>query len=82
MFEQQRIVQLHQQGYCTAAISVRLQVSTETVRAVVAKAAARQALDDLRPDNVRRAQLAKVETKRAEALQLLAEADADLRAGS
>lgn len=82
MFEQQRIVQLHRQGYCTAAISVRLKVSTETVRAVVAQAAARQALDDLKPDNVRRAQRAKVETKRAKALQLLAEADADLRAGS
>lgn len=81
MFEQERIVHLHRQGYCTAAISVRLKVSTEIVRNVVAKAAARQALDDLRPENVRRARSAKAESKRAQALQLIAEAEADLRAG-
>lgn len=82
MFEPERIVQLHRQGYCTAAISVRLNVPSDTVRRVVANAAARKALEDLRPDNVRRAERAKAETKRNRALQLMAEAEADLSAGS
>lgn len=82
MFEPECIVQLYQQGYCTAAISVRLNVPSGTVRRVVARAAARKALEDLRPDNVRRAERVKAESKRAKALQLMAEADADLRAGS
>lgn len=75
MFERERIAQLHNQGYCTAAICLRLDVSSETVRATVAKAEAKAALRSLRPDAVRAARLAKAENKRAEALRLLAEAD-------
>lgn len=78
MFERERIAQLHNQGYCTAAISIRLDLSTKYVRAVVAKAAALQAIKDLRPEAVRRARIAKAESKRSTALQLLAEADSVL----
>lgn len=69
---------LHRQGYCAAAISVRLKVPIEIVRNVVAKAAVWKALDDLRPENARRAQVAKVQSKRAKALALIAEAEAEL----
>ncbi|OBF83356.1 hypothetical protein A5791_03415 [Mycobacterium sp. 852002-51163_SCH5372311] len=78
MFEKEKIVQLHNQGYCTGYISLRVGVPSNTVRAVVAKAAAIEALADLRPENVRRAQRAKAEDKRARALRLLEEADSVL----
>lgn len=74
MFERERIQQLHDQGYCTAYISLRLNVPSDTVRAVLAKAAAKVALRNLRPEAVRRDQRAKAEAKRDRALQLLAEA--------
>lgn len=78
MYENQRILQLHRQGYCTAAISVRLNVASATVRAIVAKEAAREALRSLQPDAVRQARRDKAEDKRTKALRLLAEADSVL----
>lgn len=78
MYENQRILQLHRQGYCAAAISVRLNVQSATVRAIVAKEEAREALRSLQPDAVRQARRDKAEDKRKRALRLLAEADAVL----
>ncbi|WP_431233775.1 hypothetical protein ACQ856_03520 [Mycolicibacterium psychrotolerans] len=63
-----KIVQLHRQGYCTGYISLRLNLPSSFVRLVVAKAQTRAA--------VRRA---KAEHKRATALRLLAEANSVLR---
>lgn len=78
MFEKEKIVQLHNQGYCTGYISIRLGVPSDYVRAVVAKAAAHQAVLDLTPEAVRRARRAKAEDKQAKALRLLQEADSVL----
>ncbi|BCO67531.1 hypothetical protein [Mycobacterium intracellulare] len=78
MFEREKVLQLHNQGYCTAYISIRLGISGDYVRAVVAKAAARQAMLDLKPEAVRRARRAKAEDKHARALRLLEEADSVL----
>lgn len=78
MFEPEKIVHLHNQGYCTGYISLRLDVSSDYVRAVLAKAAARQALLDLRPEAVRRARRAKAQDKQARALRLLEEANSVL----
>ncbi|WP_155943100.1 hypothetical protein [Mycobacterium sp. 141] len=79
MFERERIVQLRNQGYCTAAITVRLDVPGDYVRQVVAKEAARQAVRNLRPEVARRIRREKAEDKRDKALQLLREADTVLR---
>lgn len=78
MFEREKILQLHNQGYCTGYISIRIGVPSEYVRAVVAKAAAHQAMLDLKPEAVRRARRAKAEDKQAKALRLLAEAESML----
>ncbi|MFP1155107.1 hypothetical protein ACK280_23940 [Mycobacterium sherrisii] len=79
MFEREKILQLHNQGYCTAFISIRLDVPSDYVRAVVAKAAARQAILDLKPEAVKRARRAAAESKQAKALRLLAEAESMLK---
>ncbi|BDB41545.1 MULTISPECIES: hypothetical protein [Mycobacterium] len=79
MFEKERIVHLHNRGYCTGYISLRLDVSSDLVRAVVAKHAALVAIAAMKPDAVRAARRAKAESKRAKALRLLAEADSVLR---
>jgi orotate phosphoribosyltransferase-like protein len=68
MLEKEKIVQLHNQGYCTGYISIRLGVSSDDVRAVVSQASTSAA--------VRRA---KAENKRVKALRLLAEAEQALR---
>lgn len=78
MFEKETIVQLHNQGYCTGYISIRLGVPSDYVRAVVAKVASHQAVLDLKPEAVRRARRAKAEDKQAKALRLLQEADSVL----
>lgn len=78
MYERERIMQLHNRGYCTASISARLNVPGDYVRAVVAKHAALQALAAMKPEALRAARRAKAENKRARALQLLAEADSVL----
>lgn len=78
MFEREKIVQLHNQGYCTGYISIRLDVPSDYVRAVVAKAAAHQAIADLKPEAVKRARRAKAHDKQATALRLLEEADSVL----
>lgn len=69
----------YNQGYCTGYISIRLGVPSDYVRAVVAKAAARQAILDLKPEAVKRARRAKAHDKQATALRLLEEANAELR---
>lgn len=71
MFEQERIVQLHDQGYCTAAISIRLDLPSEYVRNVLATVASRRAVAS-------RKRRTTAESKRERALRLLAEADAVL----
>jgi aspartate/methionine/tyrosine aminotransferase len=78
MFEKERILQLHSDGNCVAAISLRLNVSSDIVRAVVAQAAAVEALRSLQPDAVRRASRAQAQKKRTKALRLLKEAEAVL----
>lgn len=78
MYEAQKVLQLHNQGYCTGYISIRLAVPSDYVRAVVAKAAARQAIADLKPEAVKRARRVKAQDKQARALRLLEEAKADL----
>lgn len=85
MFEKERIVQLRAQGYCTAAISVRLDLPTEYVRKVVAQVASRQAVRRARweasPEGRNAAiaaRRAEAKKKRAEALRLIAEANAEL----
>lgn len=78
MFESQRIVQLHTMGYCTASISLRLNVPSDLVRAVVAKHTALAAIAAMKPEAVRAARRVNAENKRAKALQLLAEADSIL----
>lgn len=79
MFEREKIVQLHNQGYCTGYINIRLGVPSDYVRAVVAKAAARQAIADLKPEAVKRLRRARAQDKQATALRLLEEARAELR---
>ena len=78
VFERERIVQLHTMGYCTRYISLRLGVSSDLVRAVVAKHAALAAIAAMKPEAVRAARRTNAENKRAKALQLLAEADSIL----
>ncbi|WP_155728283.1 hypothetical protein [Mycobacterium avium] len=78
MFEREKVLQLHNQGYCTGYISIRVGVPSEYVRAVVAKAAAHQAMLDLKPEAVRRARRSKAEDKQAKARRLLEEADSVL----
>lgn len=78
MFEREKMVQLHNQGYCTGYISIRLDLPSNYVRAVVAKAAARQAILDLKPEAVQRLRRTKAEDKQATALRLLEEAKAEL----
>jgi hypothetical protein len=78
VFEKERILQLHNQGHCTASICVRLAVPIEYVRQVVGAAEAVKALRYAKwlatPDGRKAAALA----KREEALQLLAEANGAL----
>lgn len=85
MFEKECIVQLHAQGYCTAAISVRLGLPSEYVRKVLTHVATRQAVRRARweasPEGRKAAAVARraeAEKKRAEALRLIAEANAEL----
>lgn len=78
MYEQQEIARLHEQGYCTAYISIRLKVSSAYVRQVVAVVEGRKAIERSKPDGVRRARRAKAESKQAEALRALKEAAAEL----
>lgn len=72
MYEKIRIVQLHDQGYCTAAISVQLDLPSGYVRKVLAQVASRLAVAAVKTPRQR------AEDKRAKALQLLAEADSVL----
>ncbi|OBF88988.1 hypothetical protein A5791_17275 [Mycobacterium sp. 852002-51163_SCH5372311] len=78
MFERQKIVQLHNQGYCTAYISIRLGMPRDYVRAVLAKHAALAAIAAMKPEALRAARRTKAEDKRARALRLLEEADSVL----
>lgn len=71
MFEKEQIVQLHSQGWCTGYIAIRLGVPSDYVRKVVAQAASRQAVNAA---TVRRQ---KAESKRAKALRLLEEVNAE-----
>lgn len=78
MYERERIVHLHNRGYCTASISARLNAPRDYVRAVVAKHTALEAIAAMKPEAMRAARRAKAENKRAKALRLLAEADSVL----
>ncbi|KBR64459.1 hypothetical protein [Mycobacterium avium] len=78
MYERQRIVQLHRDGNCTAAIALRLGLEIEYVRQVLTKQAAHDALESLRPERQRQARRARAVSKRAKALRLLAEAESEM----
>lgn len=78
MFEKERIVQLHNRGYYTGYIGLRLDVPSELVWAVIAKHAALAAIAAMKPEAIRVARRANAENKRARALRLLAEADSVL----
>jgi hypothetical protein len=80
MYEVQRVLELHQQGHCTASIAVRLNVPSHFVREAVGKFEAKRAIRLAKwlatPEGqaaVKARRVAAAKTKRAEALQMLAE---------
>jgi hypothetical protein len=78
VFEKERILQLHNQGHCTASISIRLELPVEYVRQVVGAAEAVKALRYAKRLATPEARKAAALAKREQALQLLAEANAAL----
>ncbi|GAS86945.1 putative uncharacterized protein [Mycolicibacterium brisbanense] len=80
MYEIQRVLELHQQGHCSASIAVRLGVPTEYVREVVERYEAKLAIQHAKwlvtPEGqaaVKAQRMAAAKAKRAEALRMLAE---------
>lgn len=78
MFEKERILQLHNQGHCTASICVRLAVPSAYVRQAVGYAEAVKAVQRARWLATPEGRAAVAQAKRDKALRLLAEATAEL----
>jgi DNA-binding transcriptional MerR regulator len=78
VYETHRILQLRRQGFCIAAISLRLKVPVDSVRAVLLEQATRAALESRKPESVLRARRAAARDKLAKAERRLAEAQAVL----